>query len=150
MNGSPAVKPYRLMPVLKVAAGDQENKVYMKVVQGINSRFNIKEWSDLEKGKVADYSGMRWHQNEEGVTVNIDKYMKGTAEMKVKNKADLEEKLDDDGVQAFRSGLARVRWPASHVVLELAYGVSLLAQTSPPSLNWDQAIEPGGEGLEES
>ena len=118
-------------------AGDQENKVYKKAVQGINSKFNIKEWNDLEKGEVADYLGMQWHQDEEGVTVNMDKYMKGITEMKVKNKADLEEKLDDDGVHAFRSVLAKVRWPVSHVVPELAYGVSSLAQTSPQSLNWD-------------
>ena len=112
-------------------AGDQENKVYKKAVQGINSKFNIKEWNDLEKGEVADYLGMQWHQDEEGVTVNMDKYMKGITEMKVKNKTDLEEKLDDDGVHAFRSVLANVRWPVSHVVPELAYGGSSLAQTSP-------------------
>ena len=55
----------------------------------------------------------------------------------MKNKADLEEKLDEYGVHAFRSVLAKVRWPVSHVVPELAYGVSSLAQTSPQSLNWD-------------
>ena len=58
-------------------AGDQENKVYKKAAQGINCKFNIKEWNDLEKGEVADYLGMQWHQDEEGVTVNMDKYMMG-------------------------------------------------------------------------
>ena len=56
--------------------------------------------------------------------------MKGITEMTMKNKgkqADLEEKLDDDGVHAFSSVLAKVRWPVSHVVPELAYGVSSLA-----------------------
>ena len=33
--------------------------------------------------------------------------------------------------------MAKVRWPVSHVVPELAYGVISLAQTSPQNLTWD-------------
>ncbi len=47
--------------------------------------------------------------------------------------------LDVDGVHAFRGVLAKVRWPVSHVVPELAYAVSSLAQVSPQALNWDHA-----------
>ena len=91
-------------------AGDQENKVYKKAVQSINSKFNIKEWNNLEQGAVADYLGMQWQQDEEGVTLNMDKYMKGIMEMEGKTKgkqADLEEKLEDDGVHNFRSSWQR-------------------------------------------
>ncbi len=70
----------------------------------------------------------------------MDKYMKGIMETEGRTQgkqADLQEKLEDDGVHNFKSVLAKVRWPVSHVVPELAYGVSSLAQTSPQCLTWD-------------
>ena len=91
----------------------------------------------MEQGAIVDYLGMQWQQDEEGVTLNMDKHMKGIMEMEGKTKgkqADLEEKLEDDGVHNFRSVLAKVRWPVSP---DEPSGISSLTQTSPQCLTWD-------------
>ena len=66
----------------------------------------------------------------------MDDYIKDLTEMEMQ-KGDTSS-LDEDAVHKFRSTLAKVRWPVSHVVPDLAYAVSSLAQVSPTSLDWDR------------
>ena len=82
--------------------------------------------------------GTRWRQDDEGVTLDMDTYIEGIMEMEARKtkqagspKALSDLKLDADGIHAFRSVLAKVRWPVSHVVPEFAHAVSSLAQVSP-------------------
>jgi hypothetical protein len=66
----------------------------------------------------------------------MDDYIKNLMEMEMQ-KGDTSS-LDEDAVHMLRSTLAKVRWPVSHVVSDLAYAVSSLAQVSPTSLDWDR------------
>ena len=52
---------------------------------------------------------------------------------------DESSRLSEGAFHVFKSTLAKVRWPVSHVVTHLAYAVSSLAQVSPTSLDWDRA-----------
>jgi hypothetical protein len=119
-------------------AGDSSNRVYQKAVKDINSEFNIKEWHDLKMG-TANYLGMRWKQDDQGVTLDMGEYIGNLTEMEIKKPTNEDLKLGDGAVHMFRSTLAKVRWPVSHVVPELAYAVSSLAQVSPTALEWEQA-----------
>jgi hypothetical protein len=119
-------------------AGDSSNRVYQKAVKDINSKFNIKEWHDLKQG-TANYLGMRWKQDDQGVTLDMGDYIGNLTEMEIQKPTNEDMKLGDGAVHMFRSTLAKVRWPVSHVVPELAYAVSSLAQVSPAALEWDQA-----------
>ncbi len=109
-----------------VLAGARTNKVYREALKGINSKFNIKEWNDLKRGGAADSLGAQWKQDDEGVTLDMDTHIEGITEMeamKAKHagspQALSDLKLDADGVHAFRSVLAKLPWPVSHVVPEL-------------------------------
>ena len=119
-------------------AGDEGNQRYQRAVRDINSKFKIKEWHDLKKG-TANYLGMRWTQDDRGVTLDMDEYIGNLTAMELKKPVQEEVKLDDGTVHIFRSVLAKVRWPVSHVVPELAYAVSSLAQVGPTALTWEQA-----------
>ena len=119
-------------------AGDEGNQRYQRAVRDINSKFKIKEWHDLKKG-TANYLGMRWTQDDRGVTLDMDEYIGNLTVMELKKPVQEEVKLDDGTVHIFRSVLAKVRWPVSHVVPELAYAVSSLAQVGPTALTWEQA-----------
>ena len=103
-------------------AGDEGNQRYQRAVRDINSKFKIKEWHDLKKG-TANYLGMRWTQDDRGVTLDMDEYIGNLTVMELKKPVQEEVKLDDGAVHIFRSVLAKVRWPVSHVVPELAYAV---------------------------
>jgi hypothetical protein len=62
-------------------AGDRTDKVYQAAPRGTNSKFNIKEWSDLKKGDAADYLGMQWRQDDEGATLDMGAHIGGVMEM---------------------------------------------------------------------
>ena len=58
------------------------------------------------------------------------------AEMDAQESGDSPD-MDEDAAHKFRSTLAKVRWPVNHVVPDLAYPVSSLAQVSLKSLDWE-------------
>ena len=66
------------MPTLHVddgmLAGDRRSRIYHKALAGINDRFNVKESHDLLEG-TANYLGMRWRQDEEGVALDMGEYI---------------------------------------------------------------------------
>ncbi len=95
-------------------AGDRTNKVYQAALKGINSKFNIEEWGDLKKGDAADYLGMQWRQDDEGVTLDMGTCIEGITEKEAKKvkqagspQALSDLKLDADGVHVFKSVLAK-------------------------------------------
>jgi hypothetical protein len=118
-------------------AGDEGNQRYLRAVKEINSKFKIKEWHDLKKG-TANYLGMRWKQEDRGVTLDMDEYIGNLTAMELKKAVQDGAKLDDGTVHMFRGTLAKVRWPVSHVVPEMAYAMSSVAQVGPTALTWEQ------------
>jgi hypothetical protein len=127
-------------------AGDRSHKKYQKVYKAINERFNIREWHDLMTG-TADYLGMQWSQDAHGVQVNMDVYIQGINELDVKASKPAggdPPGLENEDVHMFRSVLAKVRWPVSHVIPELAYSVSALAQVRPQDLSEDHVKQLNG------
>ena len=121
-----------------VLAGDCSHRVYQNAVKDINIKYNIMDWHELKMG-TANYLGMRWKQDDQRVTLDMGDYIGNLTEMEMKKPTNEDVTLGDGALHMFRSTLAKVRWPVSHVVPKLAYAVSSLAQVSPVALEWEQA-----------
>jgi hypothetical protein len=121
-------------------AGDGHRQRYQRAVKDINSKFKIKGWHDLKTGAV-NCLGRRWKLADRGVTLDLDEYIGNLTDMELKEPIQEDMKLGDGAVPMFRSTLAQVHWPVSHVVPKLAYVVSSLAQVGPTALTWKQVSQ---------
>ena len=83
-----------------LVVGDRSNGVYKKAIKDIYTKFNINEWHDLKKG-LANYLGMRWSQNDKGVTLDMDDYIQNLTEMDMKSK-DESSRLSEGAVHMFQ------------------------------------------------
>ena len=100
--------------------GERSNRVYQEALAGINAKFNIKEWHDLQQGS-ANYLGMLWRQDDDRLVLDMGEYIDSPEEIGVKPAAGDLTPLDDGQIHMCKSVLAKVRWPISHVVPELTY-----------------------------
>ena len=62
------------------------------------------------------------------IFIHMDEYISNRQPTCSGNKDDLDRSLGTEELAMYRSTLAKARWPVNMVVLELAYGVSVLAQ----------------------
>ena len=49
---------------------DCRNRVSQKAVKDINIKFNLKEWHELKR-RTANYLGMKWKQDDQGVMLDM-------------------------------------------------------------------------------
>ena len=71
---------------------------------------------------------MEWRQSSDHIVVTMDAYIDDINPIDV-NKKELDDRLlNEKEKHTFASVLAKVRWPVNHIVPELAYAVSRLAQ----------------------
>ena len=86
---------------------------------------------------TANYLGMRWRQDENGVALGMGEYIGNLEEMDMKPVNGDLSLLDEGQVHMFKSMLAKLLWPVSHALPELAYAVSSLAQIKKGSICMD-------------
>ena len=108
--------------------GDRTSQCYLDARAEIDKVFSIKAWKKLSKDKRESYLGMQWRQDDEGLHVDMDEYIRGLEAVPVNRTEDEDRKLGAMECHEYRSALAKLRWPVAHVLPELAYGVSRLAQ----------------------
>ena len=110
--------------------GNGKSPVFEKARKMIDKRFNIKKWAALNEEKAEDYLGMQWIQGKGFIMAHMDAYIEGLEPMDSKKGVPEETPLNELEKTEFKSTHAKLRWPVSHVVPELAYGLSALAQKS--------------------
>ena len=128
--------------------GNPVDKEYMKMREAINQNFKIKHWKAVGKEPV-DYLGMQWVRRSDEVEINMDTYIKKIEKIKVDPKEDDERELSPHEETEFKSALQKIRWPVAHVVPELAYTVSALAQGSEKKVLHLRAVSEATDKLKE-
>ena len=109
--------------------GDARNKAYQEVRVAIDSNFKIKHWKTVG-AKPTDHLGMQWTLEGGQISIDVDQYIDKIQNIEVSAKDDEERELTPEEDTVFKGALQRVRWPVAHVVPELSYSVSALAQGS--------------------
>ena len=112
--------------------GNLEDIELRKIQEKINGSFKIKYWQTVSEDSSIDYLGMQWRRTAWGHTLEIhmSKYLGQLKKVNMKPKDDENIELDPNEITEFKSALQRVRWPVTHLLPELVYSVSALAQGS--------------------
>ena len=75
-----------------------------------------------------DYLGMTWGIRGETLHIDMNKFIKGVEKYPLNKGEDLQVPLTPEQLTAYKSLLAEARWPIAHLIPELTYSVSALAQ----------------------
>ena len=104
--------------------GNKRDSTYQCARKRLDERFDIKTWESLGRAGV-EYLGQTWRQCDGKIKIDMDKYIAGKLAAIKEPKTEV---ISPEEVTEYRSAVVRLRWVIAHIVPELAYEVSALAQ----------------------